>query len=317
MSSSEDSDGEPLVRFEEILSWKGKELRAYLEKHQLKVSGLKEVLAKRVYRHMTAEDSSSEADTDCEPEEVAIPSAHNLAQWQIVETTNIPPIQEKDVQNFYAFFKHVLSGATLNFSNHMRKARRMCNENYLKDIAYHPIADAAEFCYFKAICRASMRDAQYNVTVCLASPTGMVLRGYCTCKAGQSSVCCHVGALLFRLVKMKEACTNLLCPWLEPRNPSTKLTPQRFRDIKLVNTTNSTNPPSVKPYPGVYRASACNDPDQFLKDLLEGLGDVNPTCVLYQVMCSTVDDIEPFFVYTGQPTCLPQMQTLKMPQTSR
>ena len=219
MSSSEDSGAEPVVKFEDILAWKGKPLRAYLEKNQLKVSGVKEVLAKRVYRHMTSKDSASDPETDSEPEEVAIPSSNNLTDWKEAETEHIPPIQDKDVHNFYAFFKHGLSGATLNFSNHMTKAKKMCNENYVRDIYYHPVDDSGDFCYFRAKCKASMRNAVYSVTVCLAGQTGMVLRGHCSCKAGQSSICCHVGALLLRLVKMKEACTNLLCPWLEPRNP--------------------------------------------------------------------------------------------------
>ena len=81
---------------------------------------------------MTAEDSSSsDPDTDGEPEEVAIPSVHDLTNWKVVETDDIPPLQEKDVLNFYSYYKHGLSGAPLNFSNHMKKARKMCNEHYM------------------------------------------------------------------------------------------------------------------------------------------------------------------------------------------
>lgn len=58
-----------------------------------------------------------------------------------------------------------------------------------------------------------------------------------------------------------------------------------------------------KPYPGVYQASLCNDPDKFLAEVLDGLKTARPSSVLYQTMSDAVhikeilNKYEPQFMY--------------------
>ena len=174
----------------------------------------------------------------------------------------------------------------------LTKARKLSNEHHIKKLLYHPISDDSTFSYFKADCKPSMRECAYKVTVCISS-FGIVETGYCTCKAGPSAVCCHVGALLLYLLMMKDACTNIGWSWTKPQ-VSGASSPKRFVDVPIVNTANTTELPPVKPYPGVYKAGPCQDPDQFLQDCLGGLGAVNSTCVLYKVLCDTVSGISSF-----------------------
>ncbi len=142
-----------------------------------------------------------------------------------------------------------------------------------------------------------MKDKVYTVVICINKEFCSVQSSNCTCPAGQSEVCCHVGALLYYLVNVRTACTNKGCTWVQPDDKHSE-TIKRFCDISIVNTVDKAES-SIKPYPGVYRAGPCADPDQFYKDVIAGLGEVNPDCVLYKVMCKTVDNIDPFVnVYT-------------------
>ena len=60
---STDSDVEEhIISVDELSNWKVAELKEWLEKRNLKKSGLKEVLVKRVYRAMTMMDSDFSED---------------------------------------------------------------------------------------------------------------------------------------------------------------------------------------------------------------------------------------------------------------
>lgn len=116
---------------------------------------------------------------------------------------------------------------------------------------------------------------------------------HCNCKAGLSGVCSHVGGLLLVLSNIKTACTSVECRWdRPPRRPDGNLQPQRVEDIILINTENVDKRPPKKAYPGTYQAGPCNDPDAFLSDLLKGLGDANPGCVLYQTLCAKPANVD-------------------------
>jgi hypothetical protein len=269
MSSSEENEGgEPLVDIAELQKMTGKELKEELKKKGLPHSAKnKEILVKRLFRHISALDTSSDSsfasDSDGEPEEIPIPAAHTLKDWITAETQHVPNLQGKDVLNYYSFHKHPQTGSSLNFANMLKKAKKLANENYVKTLVFHSIKEDIGFCYFKAKCKASMRDCVYDVTICLSKTMGTIVTAICTCKAGLSGVCCHAGAILFYLVMMKGACTNIGCTWLQPQNAAQAIKPQRFSEIQITNTANSTALPPVTPYPGVYRAGPCAAPDTF------------------------------------------------------
>ena len=299
MSSSESEGGGYFITVTQLKQRSKKSLQNDLKKYNLPHSGKnKEVLAKRLYRHLIQMDSSDSSDNtsdseDDEPQEVSIPSPDCLEDWLEAETEHVPSLEDKDVNAFYAFHRHPQTGALLNFKNMRQKAKKLANEKYVRKVEYHAISENSSYCYFRCTCQASMKSKSYKVNVCIFKDIDSVQSAYCTCPAGKSHVCCHTGALLFHLVKIRNACTSHGCTWLEPDNNYSE-TLKRFSDIVITNTAEKTATPSVKPYPGVYKAGPCVDPDQFYKDCIAGLADVNPDCVLYKVMCETVDDIEPF-----------------------
>ena len=297
MSSSE-SEGEPLVTIAELRALKKKDLQEKLRRYNLPHSAPnKEILAKRLFRHLLQVDSSEESDVcdeeDDEPGQVLIPEANTLQEWVVAETEHVPNLQAKDVDTFYAFHKHPVTGVTLNFNNMQKKARRLSNEHYIREVRHHPITANSSYCYFKSKCRASMKNTIYSVTVCINRDIGSVQSAYCTCPAGKSEVCCHSGALMYHLVNIRNACTSRGCQWVQPDDKRQE-EPKQFCNIIIANTAKQTDTPTKKPYPGVYKAGPCTDPDQFYIDLIAGLGDVNPECVLYKTMCDTIPDIKPF-----------------------
>ena len=100
----------------------------------------------------------------------------------------------------------------------MKKARTFTEERYVTnvEIGITPDGDELDISCVRAKCQASMKDLQYSVYVYIITETGMVQTAECSCKAGQSCVCAHAGALLLSLVKICEACTSQSCHWKAP-----------------------------------------------------------------------------------------------------
>ncbi len=124
MSSTESDSGQSLITMPELMIKSKKELSGELRKHNLPYSGNKEVLAKRLYRHLLDTDSTGEEDScdsdDDEPDVISLPTADSLKQWKKLETEHIPNMELKDINTFYAYHRHPLSGAILNFNNMQR-----------------------------------------------------------------------------------------------------------------------------------------------------------------------------------------------------
>ncbi|KAK3092994.1 hypothetical protein FSP39_009776 [Pinctada imbricata] len=83
------------------------------------------------------------------------------------------------------------------------------------------------------------------------------------------------------------------CRWEEPRPIQRKPSPKRVHEIRFVNS-EGIQQTKIRPYPDVHQASACKGPDTFLVDLLHGLQDINPTCVLYKTLKAEPADISLF-----------------------
>ena len=108
------------------------------------------------------------------------------------------------------------------FQRHPKKAKKLYNENYLKDIKYHAVSESSDICYIKANCKPSIKNtvqvgnagqlsSVYTLNVCLTKLTGHIISAYCNCKAGEAGLSTHVGSLLFSIVRMKNACTSHGC----------------------------------------------------------------------------------------------------------
>ena len=147
-----------------------------------------------------------------------------------------------------------------------------------------------------------MKDLQYSVYVYIITETGMVQTAECTCKAGQSGVCAHAGALLLSLVKIREDCTSQSCQWKAPPMTNVQLEAQQFCDIVIYNPERAT---AVKrqPYPGVYNAGPVVNAGAFVRDLLDGMETCNSDCALFLTLRRTPDDICEFLDIFNVPFC--------------
>lgn len=287
--------------------WTVKKLKGWLEDHGMKRSGSKDVLVKRVFRAyqnlLDSDSSLSDSDHDLQPSRRMHLDFTKLdSSWTTVSNDILPDISDKDIENYFLYQTNPTSGKRARFQRHLKKARKFCAENFLRDIAYHNVSEISEVCYVKARCKPSMRNivhvgntgqtaSLYSLNVCITKSTGHIMCAYCDCKAGEAGLCAHVGGLLFTLVKMKNACTSQECRWDRPRPIQRKPSPKRVHEVRF---STNTDTEKLRPYPDTFQASACKDPEQFLTDLLEGLEVVNPGCVLYKTLKSQPVDIFSF-----------------------
>ncbi len=121
----------------------------------------------------------------------------------------------------------------------------------------------------------------------------MVRSGECSCKAGQSGVCAHVGALLLTLVNVREACTSHTCEW-KAATGNIKVEPQCCEAIQIYKPEKDIRE-KCRPYPGIYSAGPKVDPDAFVKDLLDAMDSCNSDCALYLTLRDKPGDISDFW----------------------
>ena len=305
-SSNPETDDASLPKLEDLQRWSVKDLKSWLEDRNLKRSGSKTVLAKRVYRTLRTcnsdSDSATESSTYSNCQIFSNKFRELDSSWEKISHDKLPPVSDKEIENYFMFHKDPFSGRSAKFIRHFQKGRKY--EGYVSNILYHAVDNSTDICYFKANCKPSMRTqvqvskgkmaATYSLYVSLSKSTGHILFAFCDCKAGEAGLCAHVGGLLFTILKIKNACTSQQCRWEEPRPIQRKPSPKRVHEVRFINPENPQQTSKVRPYPDVHQASACKDPDVFLKDLLNGLENINPNCVLYKTLKSEPVDISPF-----------------------
>lgn len=69
----------------------------------------------------------------------------------------------------------------------------------------------------------------------------------------------------------KSSCTSQVCQWQRPRKITNPSSPKKLEDLQFIKTDGVDKEIPQKPYPGVYQASSCSDPDKFLAEVLDGL----------------------------------------------
>ena len=281
---------------EETLSrWTKAQLVEWLVSKRQKKSGNKPVLINRILRYNNFEDSESDWESDTE--EVEKPDIGKVnSGWRTLTPELCPPLRKEDVDNYFIYHKNPVSGKLQACRRQLKKAEKFADEGFLHDIQYNSLEEDSTYCIIKGKCKPSMKDEvqvgsskmakHYELHIFLIKNTGRVESGKCNCKAGLSGLCSHIGGLLLTAVNIKNACTSQSCQWLRPQTPL-KLEPTRLRDIQF--TTDSSAP--VKPYPDVYRAGPCADPDVFYNDIMAGLAVHLPQSVLYQTMNPKVTDV--------------------------
>lgn len=203
----------------------------------------------------------------------------------------IPNLREEDIVNYYIHGKNPVTGGLKNCKRYLEKARRFGKES--KYIGCLGVCEEGDFVMIKSEVKPSMRKGLYFCTVILFKDTGMVAKSRCECKCGAVGLCAHVGGVLFRLLSLKNPCTSKLCVWNAP--PVRSVEPQRIRDINWW----PGKADADKPWPMVYQAGPCAASDghaeSFREEIVGGLAEANPRCVLYIHQRQSDVDLQPFF----------------------
>ena len=315
MMSENDSDcDDVLPTLSDLERWSNKDLKAWLVRRGLPKSGVKSVLAKRVYRAMNEGESDitdTESESECEDYDMTVDDD----KWEPASIDNIPPIEYKDVCNYFLYRKSQF-GTRRNCKRQLLKAKRFSAERFVGKVE---VNSCPEVVVVRASCRPSMKQVVqiekglvakcYSLRLVIIVETGRVYSGHCNCKAGVTGLCSHVGGTLFTLLKIREACTSSLCEWVKPPVPTSQVQPQRVCDIRI-HKPEKENAPVQKAYPGVFNPARCdveNCATDFLTDLLDGLETACPGSRLYRTLrCkkSDISDIllmlEPLFVYNDK-----------------
>ena len=293
------------ISYDTILAWKKARMTEWLSLRNMHKSGKKADLAKRIFRVLSehGSDTNSDSGSDIEVAFCPLPPPESLLTgWEPVTDTSIRPLESKDIENYFIHHKSPTVDKQQNFQRQLGKAKKLANEGHVSSTNLHVISQDSTSLYIKGECFPSMRQRvqvpgavvhKYTQYITLTKSTSFITTAKCNCKAGVAGLCAHVGAVLIVLSRISQpACTSNPCVWTKPSMKG-ESGPKMWNDISFVNTEHRSHDSqtSVKPYPGLYQAGPCADPDSFLADLLQGLGSVNPDCVLYKTLCSKIEDI--------------------------
>ncbi|XP_062585923.1 uncharacterized protein LOC134247608 [Saccostrea cucullata] len=300
---SEYHDADKHLSLDELKSLRVAELKEWLSQRGLKRSGNKDVLINRVYRAMSnGIDSDEASDTNDFPsksDESIVPVQTLSKDWKSIESEDIPDISIKDIDAYFLYHKNP-TGGTTNFERQMKKAKKLSNEGFVKDIEFNEVNKECKYCYIRCNCMPSMRQNViignfgktanfYSLHICTVKTSGHILQAECNCKAGAAGLCAHIGALLHTLVKTKRACTSNECRWDRPRPLLRKPSPKRVCDISFYKTDKENPVEKVKPYPGVYQAGPCQDDSEIFlnRDFKWFERSISPKCDLSNSYCKT------------------------------
>lgn len=203
----------------------------------------------------------------------------------------IPSINIIHILNYCVNTTRVYS-MTLMKNYKALEAHQLLTRGWVQSIHFLPVSGD------KIICLGEVKHSQ-SVSVtpckcwCLVEREGDVLAAWCTCAAGASQCCSHVGAVLFALVYGAEerdstACTSKACSWL---NPALEDVPPS--EVNAINY----NPPEKKirlmsqedeeniddPVPA-NRRIRCPVPKADMDKFLEDLYRICPDAVIFRVI---------------------------------
>ena len=201
--SSEQS--EESLTYDEVNSWRSDALKLYCRQRGLKVSGSKQELVTCVFAssemgipvQATAEERI--ATTTNEKARLldlgngsSLPDPSTLKDWlrESDAITSWPPIFLNDIILFLiedhpgkdvALHERVLNEYKDG------KAYRLYESGWLKEIYWHPVSTASEFCFLKASCAHTMkiRDTPHIAWIAADKKCGKIVSAYCNVWLGK------------------------------------------------------------------------------------------------------------------------------------
>ena len=91
--------------------------------------------------------------------------------------------------------------------------KSLCQSGHVSNVMTHLISPNIRFCFVRGLCLPEQKLSKepYNVWLCLHKDSGEVTTGGCSCTAGVSGICKHVGGLLWYVEKEVRLVNNLTC----------------------------------------------------------------------------------------------------------
>ena len=235
--------------FELVNKMKVEELKTYLRLRGLKVSGRKVELVARVFAASennvqplkTAEEVEAEIADEYKAKlslkDFVLPDPFHIKDGWIEKekgVTSWPMVLYPDIYNYLNFNPSELSSADLcDYKN--CKAYRYFKRGWLGPLQYHKVQPDCDYCLLKTDCTPSERlsDTPHKLWICMIKKDAKNMTAHCTCMAGMSATCNHVGAALFRIeAAVRLALSNPSCT-----SKPNELLPNR-KDVKPVKIKN-------------------------------------------------------------------------------
>ena len=144
----------------------------------------------------------------------------------------LPPVTYAHIYDFLISSSSVHSCESQNAFKSLDAYRMVCSEGWLSTLGIKKWPNAV---VLKADVKPSQRSGTlYRMWVAIKG-NGAVLTAHCSCMAGLSEVCTHVGAVLYKCMqeapqrnRQKESCTSVPCQWLPARKT---VAPAELREI--------------------------------------------------------------------------------------
>ena len=139
----------------------------------------------------------------------------------------LPPVTYTDIYDFLVNSYSVHSSQRQNAFKSLDAYRMVCSEGWLSTLGVKEWPNAV---VLKCDVKPSQRSGSLYRTWVAVKGNGSVVTGHCTCMAGLSEVCNHVGAILYKCMQeapqqnnTETSRTSMPCQWLPARKKSCRL----------------------------------------------------------------------------------------------
>lgn len=151
----------------------------------------------------------------------------------------LPPVTYADIYEFLVSSHTLHSCERKNAFKSLDAYRMVCSEGWMSTLGVKEWPNAV---VLKCDVKPSQKSGKLYKTWVAVKRDGSVVTGHCTCMAGLSEVCNHVGAILYKCMQetplqssSEMSCTSLPCQWLPAKKnvAPAELTEIDFRLPKL------------------------------------------------------------------------------------
>ena len=226
----------PGMKKTDFEKWTMPQLQEYLQDRGVNKAGKKEQLVHNVecaynmtlpivYQDIQEEQVERQRDSNnkliLENYMLTLPSPLKLIDGWVKAPENLPNTTYDNVNNYL-----VDNDAGKAFKG----GKSLLESGHLDNVMTHAISPNLRYCFVRGLCLPEQKvsNDQYNVWVCIHKDTAEIICAECSCVAGVSGVCKHVGCLLWFVEKEVREGENLTCTskpqkWHVPSKRQSKL----------------------------------------------------------------------------------------------